>query len=203
MKRLLCPLLAAMFVLVPCRRASAPVGIGLGLALKCIAIGAIIPTAIILYKCDQNFYLARYQSEGEDPWWASSKASAATLRKQDGMRCEGPWESDTEPKARAWANNLLPSNPPFRCGPLFTTINPDTNALRIVLEMSANGGASFSSLAAADVDITDNLSFVVFLTAAGTNGMTVDQLRQVADCDVAVTNAAAGPSALFRFAGRE
>lgn len=208
MNRLAIPLVAVPILMMSAQRASAPVPIALGVALKCIAIGTIIPTAIIIYKCDQNHYLCRYQLDGEVPWWSAAKANPTTLRKTGGRRCEGPWPSPAEPAFRAWVNNHDPAFPVFPCGPLGTgTIpGPNTNAPAFMnLQKSSNGGRSWSNVTinTAVADPSDNLSFVVFLTNSGTNGMSADQLRQVADCDVAVTNTTASASALFRLAGRE
>jgi len=191
-------------VFLPCQRASAPVPVGLGVALKCVAIGVIIPTAIIIWKCDQEHYLVRYQLDGEDPWWSASKANETTNGKLGGRRCEGPWSSPDEPAFRAWVNNKDPGFPVFPCGPLGKIPGPNTNAPAFIsLQQSRDGGASWTPLVSTTADPGDNLSFVVFLTNAGTNGLTADQLRQVQDCDVAVTNSAASPSAMFRLAGRE
>lgn len=189
--------------LLPCQRASAPIGPGLGLALKCVAIGVILPTALIIYKCDRDFYLVRYQlDESEAPWWASSKANVGTNQKLGGRRCEGPWPSPDEPSFRAWVNNKEPAFPVFPCGPLGSIPPANTSAPAFIrLQQSANGISSWSPIATTStaVDPNDNFSFVVFLNNSGTNGMTADQLREVADCDMAVTNSGAATSRFFRF----
>lgn len=202
MNRAAIPLAVVPILILSGQQSYAPVPVALGVALKCVAISVIIPTAVIIYKCDQNFYLVGYKpGEGDDPWWECSKANPNTLKKLNGRRWEGPWKNADEPTARAWANNRNPSNPPFPMGPLGTIPSPNTNALRIVLEMS--GGLRWSQMTSTTTDPDDNLSFVVFLTNGGTNGMTADQLLHVSDCDVAVTNTSASSSALFRLSGVE
>lgn len=204
MNRIAIPLVAVPIMLLSGQRASAPVPVPLAVALKCVAIGTIIPTAVIIYKCDQNHYLCRYDMDGEERYWAAAKANPSTLRKTGGRRCEGPWPSPEEPSFRAWVNMRDPYFPVFPCGPLGTIPGPNTNAPAFInLQQSLNGGKSWTSIASASADLSDNLSFVVFLTHGGTNGMTADQLRQVADCDVAITNTSTSSSAMFRFAGQE
>jgi len=200
MKKLIALLVA--FTVLPCQRSQAPVTVTLGLAFKCLAIGFLVPTAIIIYRCDQDHFLVRYQSEGEEPWWAASQASVCTLRKQDGRRCEGPWPDPKEPTDRAWANNMLPSNPPFPCGPLGTVIFPNTNALRIVLQMSAAGTGCWTPIAEVVQSPDDNYSFAVLLKGEGTNGMTAEHARMVQDCDSVCTNAMAA-AAVFRIEYRD
>lgn len=180
--------LTAALLVLSVQQAKAPVPIYLGLALKCIATGTIGGTAIILWRCEPDYYLVRYCMDGEDTYWACSQASATTLSKTGGTRCEGPWKDRSEPDLRAWVNNHTPEQPMYPCGPLGSPIPGPTwtNYSIVSLQQSYNGGRLWRS--AGDVLVAPGEAnwSVCLLGPEGTNNMSREQIREVLDCDLVI-----------------
>lgn len=197
-RKLTALLLVALTLASSTQRAPAPIQIGLGLALKCIAIGVLGETAYILYNCKPKSYLVRVREDGLPDHWIVSAASAATIAKNEGwMRCEGPGDP-AELEFRAWCNNLDPSKPMFPCSVLGASLPPPTytNHQAVAL-MASTGGKPWAQIATVNVaDGEENLTFAV-LPATGTNGFTAEQLYQVQSADVVITNTER--SLTFRF----
>lgn len=202
MKRLILSALAGAFLLLSQQQAKAPVGVFLGLALKCTAIGTIGTTAYIICKCEPAYYLVKVETEDE-LYWLASQASAATVKKNEGWRrCRGPFKDRKEPEFQAWCNNKTPNFPMFGCsaiggpmpGPIWT------NYMRVTLEQSTDGGSSWAGVASTvtavgDDGKDDGWSFVG-LPASGTNGFSLAQLNEVAGASAVFTNTS--PAAIFR-----
>jgi hypothetical protein len=200
--RTLCVLLASLLLLGSIERARAPIPIGLALALKCIGIGTLGATAVIIFRCEPNYYLIRVRADGEPDHWLVSQASDATVAKNEGwLRCEGPFKDRSEPDFRAWINNQDPSRPMFPCGPLGTIPGPTyTNYnILVTLQTSADGGAHWANAATAITSHPDDNWSFACLPATGTNGMTRAQLLQVAGCTTILTNT--DPALVFRVFG--
>lgn len=187
MKRLTCLTLTAILLVLPCQRAKAPVPVFLGLALKCIGFGTIGATAVILYKCEPDYYLVRYRDDGENTYWACSQASARTLKKTGGERCEGPSKNREEMEQRAWENNKDPDHPMYPCGPLGTTLpNATWTNYSIVSIHQSNGGQQWRHVSDVLVEPGEPNWSICVLGASGTNNMTQAELMQVAECDTVV-----------------
>lgn len=197
MKRKLCLSVLIATLALP---AAAPIPIVLANALKCVAIAVIGETAYIIHQCNTvaGWYLIRVREDSETDYWLASRASAATVAKNEGwLRCEGPMSED-EAKFRAWVNNQEPTKPMYPCGPLGTIPGPTyTNYNVIKLQSSTDGGKNWSDSASAQVQEGETgVSFAV-LPATGTNNMTRAQILEVLACDAVTTNAS--PAAMFRF----
>lgn len=205
-KRLTCVALLAALLFLPCR-SQAPVPVALGLALKCVAIGTITSTAVIIYRCEPNYFLIRVRSDDEPDHWLVSQASEATVKKNEGwLRCEGPFKDRTEPDFRAWVNNQNPGQPMFPCGPLGIIPNATrTNWMRVTLQQSTDGGNSYASVAstvtAFGADGSDDGYSFAMLPFSGTNGLTRSQLDEISGASAVFTNTAS--SAIFRTAFEE
>ena len=89
MKRIVAIVMLAL--MLPCHRSQAPVPIGLGLALKCVFGGVIGATAVIICRCEPDYYLCWRQMDGEDPFWFTSQSTARTLTKTNARRWQGPY----------------------------------------------------------------------------------------------------------------
>lgn len=190
MKRTLCVTLAALLLMTPCQRAPAPVPVVLGLALKCVAIGALGATGIILWNCEQPYYLCCYRMDGEETYWAVSQASVRTLAKTGGVRCEGPSKDRKEMDQRAWVNNHDPEHPMFPCGPLGAPLPGATwtNYTIVSLDQSMNGGKIWKNAGSLVVEPNESNWNVALLGPTGTAGMTSAELYRLAECDLVVTN---------------
>lgn len=190
LKRLVCGLLTASLVMLPCRPSPAPVPIYLGLALKVCFGGVIVGTATILYRCEQPHYLVRYQIDDEDPWWGVSQASAATLAKLGGRRCQGPGDPK-ELYQRAWENNHSQVGFPMHgCSALGSPLPPAsrTNYSIVSVQHSYNGGNLWRNAGSILVAPGESNWAICLLGPTGTNGMTAAELWMVAECDTVIPN---------------
>lgn len=196
MKRLSCIALAASFLMLSTHRSQAPIAVPLALALKCVATGVIGTTAIILYRCEPDYFLCCRQVDGEDPEWFASQSTAACLKKTNSRRWEGPWKKRAEPDYRSWVNNrcFAQGKPPmFPMGPLGTIPGPTyTNFTLVTASYSLNGGnhaESWRSAGTVLVEPGESNWSICLLGPRGTNQMTAFELQQVAECDLVVPNA--------------
>ncbi len=190
-------LLITVMVMLPCRQAPAPLPLPFVVALKCLAAAGIGAAGVIIWNCDSDYYLVRYKSDDQDTYWGVSKANPRTLSKTGGRRCEGPSKDRKELDFRAWVNNQDPEFPMFPCGPLGSTLPAPTRTNYSVVDIqhTFNGGNQWRPAARGVVDLSDNWS-VVLLGPVGASSMTSDELRQVAEADIVVTNALPYPDAI-------
>jgi hypothetical protein len=182
-------------------KAFAAVTVGLGLALKCIAIAVTLTTGYILHQCSAPYYLCRSQPEDELPVYFVSQGTPRTLAVSDAIRCRGP---GTKKQLEEWAaadNASIATNGPsimvpFPCGPLGTIPGPAPTPVRMTLQQSTDGGRSWANLATLDTDTDETCPFGL-LPATGTNGMTRAQVLEYAGCATNIVNTA-GAQAIYR-----
>lgn len=204
MKRAVAVLLAAAIVAVP-RPASAPLPVVGAAVLKgvveCVGLAVVVGAGYIICRCSSHYYLIRVQEEEtETPFYLASMASAATVAKNPGWkRCEGPFADRREPDMRALINNTNPWSPVYPCGPL-GTIPPASVPVKVTLQQSTDGGASWTAVASATVDSEDNWSLGV-LPATGTNGMSQAECLAFQGCDAVAVSTNAARCVLFRAEG--
>ncbi len=189
--RALCLALALLTFMGSIQKASAPIPLPVALGLKCVAAPVIVGTAAIIWNCQASYYLVCYQMDGEEPYWEASQASAATLRKTNGKRWQGPWRTREEPDLRAWVNNASPDNPMFGMGPLGTIPAPtytNYNVLRITMSQSTDGkkGSQWAYSGTMFVEPGEENWGIAVMSKSGTNGMSAAEIRQVLDTDMQV-----------------
>lgn len=189
-------------------RTQAPIPVFLALALKCVAIGVIAGTAIIIYRCRPKYYLVRVQEPDELDFYYASAGTLQTLAKQPGeaIRCEGPFPDEKEPTNRANINNAaLKEGLPivFPCGPLGTIPGPAPLPININLHQSDDSGKTWRQVASAPSFDSENCSFCAgFLSSAKTAGFSKTELCQLRDCNV-VLDRVIPPTAQFKMSYEE
>ena len=195
MKRVIA--LVLMALMLPCHRSQAPIPIGLAVALKCVAFGTIGATAVIIYRCEPDYYLCCRQLDGEDPEWFASQATAKTLAKTGARRWEGPWKDRREPDFRAWVNNqsfAMGQPPMYPMGPLGTIPGPvRTNYMIITAQQTYNGGKLWRDAGRVAVEPGESNWSICLLSPTGTAGFNADELEAIAECDVVIPNGVALP----------